>query len=90
MKAVLSNGGESGRESGMASKKTPGKRTADQHDWPAVLKAWRGRKGITQKEAAEVLGVGMRTYQGWEQGEVNPIFKTPSAIADILNQDQSH
>lgn len=52
--------------------------------WPVVLKDWRARRGITQKEAAERLGVAMRTYQAWEGGEQNPIFKTPSANAEIF------
>jgi transcriptional regulator with XRE-family HTH domain len=53
-------------------------------NWPEVLKAWRERRGITQKEAADRLGVAMRTYQGWEGGEQNPIFKSPSQAVEIL------
>ncbi len=31
------------------------------------LKQWRARLRITQKQAAEQLGVPYRTYDGWEQ-----------------------
>ena len=34
------------------------------------LKAWRGK--LTQKEAADLLGVSRRTYEKWEQGESEP------------------
>ena len=36
------------------------------------LKAWRRRKGLTQKEAAAHLGVEWRTYEGWEHGRFEP------------------
>lgn len=52
--------------------------------WPVVLKDWRARRGITQKEAAERLGVAMRTYQRWEEGAAKPIFPTPAANAEIF------
>lgn len=32
-----------------------------------TLKSWRGKS--TAREAAEVLGVSLRTYQEWEQGK---------------------
>jgi len=32
------------------------------------LKDWRARKGWTQREAAEAMGVSLRHYQGLEQG----------------------
>jgi DNA-binding transcriptional regulator YiaG len=36
------------------------------------LKAWRKSQKIIQKEAAEILGVSVRTYQGWECGTFHP------------------
>ena len=33
-----------------------------------TLKDWRKRLGITQAQAASVLDVPIRTYQGWEAG----------------------
>ena len=35
-------------------------------DFPVRLKKWRGDR--TQAEAARVLQVPLRTYQGWESG----------------------
>ena len=35
-------------------------------EFPARLKKWRGDR--TQAEAARVLQVPLRTYQGWESG----------------------
>lgn len=34
-----------------------------------VLKELRARAGLTQQEAAALLGVSYRTYQRWEAGE---------------------
>ena len=36
------------------------------------LKTWRTRVEYTQEEAAEFLGVPLRTYQEWEQGRQAP------------------
>ena len=35
-------------------------------EFAAKLKKWRGSR--LQKEAAELLQVPLRTYQGWEEG----------------------
>lgn len=32
------------------------------------MKAWRQRLDITQAQAADALGVSLRTYQGYEAG----------------------
>jgi transcriptional regulator with XRE-family HTH domain len=53
-------------------------------NWPEVLKAWRERRGITQKEAAERFSVDIRTYQRWVGGEVAPIFKEPNFAKEIF------
>jgi DNA-binding transcriptional regulator YiaG len=37
-----------------------------------LLKDWRARRGITQAEAAEVLGVPVRTLQNWEIARTAP------------------
>lgn len=39
------------------------------------IQSWREKHSMTQKAAAEFLGVGMRTYQGWEQSESEPAGK---------------
>ena len=36
------------------------------------LKAWRSRRGVTQEEAAKLLHVPRRTYEGWECGDHEP------------------
>jgi len=38
-------------------------------DLSDTLKAWRARLGITQAQAADVLDVPLRTYQGFEAGK---------------------
>ena len=35
---------------------------------PATLQKWRARLGVSQASAAELLGVPVRTLQGWEIG----------------------
>lgn len=34
------------------------------------LRKWRGKR--LQKEAADLIGVALRTYQAWEQGAHEP------------------
>jgi DNA-binding transcriptional regulator YiaG len=41
---------------------------------PDELKAWRKRLGLTQKKAAEALGVNLATLAKWETGRL-PISK---------------
>jgi transcriptional regulator with XRE-family HTH domain len=36
----------------------------------ATLKAWRHRLGLTQRQAAEMLGVSAITLSAWEIGRV--------------------
>jgi transcriptional regulator with XRE-family HTH domain len=45
---------------------------------PTTLRAWRGN--ATQREAAEALGVSLRTYQKWEIGRM----PDPSTLALLL------
>jgi DNA-binding transcriptional regulator YiaG len=39
-----------------------------------VLKEWRARRtgGLTQEKLAAIMGVSVRTLQGWEQGRRRP------------------
>ena len=46
--------------------------------WPPVLEA-RERTGLSQTQYAKLLGVSVRTLQGWEQGR-----KSPSGAARTL------
>jgi DNA-binding transcriptional regulator YiaG len=41
-------------------------------DLPKHLKAWREKRKFTQREASEFLGVSLRTYEKWEQGDRFP------------------
>lgn len=36
------------------------------------LRKWRSMKGLSQRQAADVLGVPKRTLQEWEQGRRSP------------------
>lgn len=37
-----------------------------------IIKAWRAELGLSQSRAAALLGVNLRTYQGWENGRPFP------------------
>lgn len=49
------------------------------------LKIARERKGISQKEMAENIGVAKSTYSLYESGNREPNVQTIKKIADILN-----
>ena len=49
------------------------------------LRAARERKGMTQKELAENIGVAKSTYSLYESGNREPNVQTIKKIADILN-----
>lgn len=37
-----------------------------------TLKRWRRRRGLSQSQAAPVLGVPIKTLQNWEEGRNTP------------------
>jgi DNA-binding transcriptional regulator YiaG len=39
---------------------------------PATLRRWRRARGLSQSQAAPVLGVALATLQNWEQGHRTP------------------
>ena len=39
---------------------------------PAALRAWRECMGYTQQQAAQALGVSLRTVKAWEAGFASP------------------
>ncbi len=49
------------------------------------LKIARERKGISQKELAEAIGVAKSTYSLYESGNREPNVQTIKKIADVLN-----
>lgn len=48
----------------------------------ANIKDLRKRTGCSQKEAAQILGVAVRTLQDWESGARNP--KNPDEVVEKL------
>ncbi len=48
------------------------------------LKAWRTAKKLTQREAAEQLGVPCRTLQEWEQAHRQPRGLALRALQESL------
>ena len=49
------------------------------------LKIARERKGISQKDMAESIGVAKSTYSLYESGNREPNVQTIKKIADVLN-----
>ncbi len=49
------------------------------------LKNARERKGISQKDVAEKIGVAKSTYSLYESGNREPNVQTIKKIADVLN-----
>lgn len=49
------------------------------------LKLARERKGFSQKEVAESIGVAKSTYSLYESGNREPNVQTIKKIADVLN-----
>ena len=49
------------------------------------LKASREKRGMTQKEVADIIGVAKSTYSLYESGNREPSVQTIKKIADTLN-----
>ena len=49
------------------------------------LKIARERKGLSQKDIAETIGVAKSTYSLYESGNREPNVQTIKKIADLLN-----
>lgn len=52
-----------------------------------LLREWRTRTGLLQKEAASLFGVEVRTYQGWESGKHSP---PKACIGCVMQKINSH
>lgn len=48
------------------------------------IKQLRKQKGLTQKEMAEAVGVGVSTVAMWESGKRTPSFKLLNDLSDLL------
>lgn len=57
------------------------------NNFPEALKRLRTKKGITQAELAEGLGVGKSTISMYEVGAREPDFEMLENIADFFNVD---
>lgn len=54
-------------------------------DLAAHVRAWRHKWLLTQKAAAEMLGISQRTYEGIEQGRG---FAYPSMLLAMLDMTE--
>lgn len=52
--------------------------------FPQRLKELRLKKGLTQTELGEKVGVKQSTFTNWENGKREPNFETIIKIADLL------
>ena len=50
-----------------------------------ALKRFRKAQKLTQKQAAQLAGVGERVYQSYEYGKVVPTITVLVALADALD-----
>lgn len=52
---------------------------------PARLRAWRRARGLSQSQAAPLLGISQRTLENWEQRRSQPRGLTLKHLAQLLN-----
>ena len=50
------------------------------------IKQLRKQKGLTQKEMAEAVGVGVSTIAMWESGKRTPSFKLLNELSDLFDK----
>lgn len=50
------------------------------------IKQLRKQKGLTQKEMAEAVGVGVSTIAMWESGKRTPSFKLLNDLSDLFDK----
>jgi transcriptional regulator with XRE-family HTH domain len=53
----------------------------------ARIKSERARLGLTQRQAAEILGVAQQTYQQWEAARTLPTLPTLFGLVEALGMD---
>lgn len=49
------------------------------------IKEMRIKRGLTQKQLAELLGVKQQNVSDWERGERSPSVKNLKKLSEILN-----
>lgn len=52
----------------------------------AELKHWRKRLGWTQQQAADYLGIPVRTYEAWEREWQTKRPGNPGAVRKLMQQ----
>lgn len=52
--------------------------------FPQRLKELRLKKGLTQKDIADLVHVNRVTYTNWEKGNREPSFENLVKLADLL------
>lgn len=52
-------------------------------DGPRLLKEWRASAGLSQVQAAELVGVRQPTWCAWETGKVTPHIEGALKIARV-------
>ena len=56
-------------------------------DFASMLKYFREREGLSQRDLAEKLGISKSTISMYEMGKRHPKFEDEEAIADFFNVD---
>jgi transcriptional regulator with XRE-family HTH domain len=52
------------------------------------MRAWRDAKGLSQADAAALVGVSQRNWQNWEQGHrANPRINGVMPVLKVLFKD---
>ena len=49
------------------------------------IKEMRKKRGLTQKQLAELLGVKQQNVSDWERGERSPSVKNLKKLVEVLN-----
>ena len=55
-----------------------------------ALKAWRSSHGLSQSQAAEHLGVPLKTLQNWEIARTKPQGFAQGALLKLMAKSQGH
>ena len=53
--------------------------------FPQRLKELRLKKGLTQQQIADEIGVNRGSYSNWEKGKREPSFENLVKLADLLD-----
>ncbi|SFD14724.1 hypothetical protein SAMN05428997_1193 [Bosea sp. CRIB-10] len=68
-------------EDGADAEELPANAAEGGREVAALLQQWRGKAAMTQGDAATLLGVPLRTYQGWEAGRVGNTLRRLIVLA---------